>query len=360
MKTIRSKNPKFTNEDENENKLKVALDRVIFQYKEEKGSIKGGVQLFMKAVVMLSLYIIPFVLLILFSPPFWIAIFLLAILIVGKIGVGLNIMHDAVHESFSEYKWVNWLMSRSIYLLGDNLKNWQIQHNYLHHQYTNIDGIDEDIKPRSWLRFSPYSPYKKIHRFQYIYAPFLYSLLTLNRFVGDFFSLFHYIKLPLIKKYQFNLVHECIKVVALKMVYIFICIILPILLTDYTWWQVLVAFILVHMISSVPVAFIFQSAHVVEGVGHYPEIITGKKIQTNFVVHEIATTCDFKTTRFLSWFMGGLDFQVEHHLFSNTSHIHYNQLSIGVEKVIKKFGFKYHKKPGFIPAVISHIKQLKF
>ncbi|QQS60293.1 acyl-CoA desaturase [Candidatus Falkowbacteria bacterium] len=366
MTKINQSSPKFIGGDDKAIKLKNNLDHVIQNYKSTIPSLKGNTELRVKAFIMLFLYIVPFCLLVIYSPSGWVAVLLLAILGFGKVGSALNIMHDAAHGAFSENKWVNWLMSRTIYLQGDNLLNWKIQHNYYHHRYTNIHDLDEDIEPPWFLRFSENSPLRKIHRFQHIVAPFFYGFLTLGRFFGEIGKMLQYDKEQLPKQYSFTLGWEILKVSFLKIVYLFVAIVLPILITDYSWWQVLLGFFSVHYFSSILISFIFQTAHVVEGLEQHPEVTEGSNIDAHAYVHQIRTTCNFKTTKFFSWFIGGLNCQVEHHLYPTMSHVHYKKIASKIKEAIQgtsnnpnNFGYQYNEKSSFIAACISHLRKLK-
>ena len=109
--------------------------------------------------------------------PEW-ALLLLAIISgVGMAGVGMNVMHDSNHESFSSKKWVNKLMGSSMYILAGNVYNWKVQHNVLHHTFTNIKGHDEDIDAGRIIRFSKHSKWLKIHHLQKYYSIFIYGLI---------------------------------------------------------------------------------------------------------------------------------------------------------------------------------------
>ncbi len=151
----------------------------------------GNRKIYLETIFMALLYITPFVLMIsgiVSSVPLvllcWIVIGL------GMSGVGMVTMHDANHGSFSKNQKVNRFFGNSLYLLGGFPPNWRFQHNTLHHGFTNIQGHDEDIAPPGILRFSPHSPHKKIHRFQFIYAWFFYSLMTISWIIAKDFKRF--------------------------------------------------------------------------------------------------------------------------------------------------------------------------
>ena len=142
-------------------------------FETNKISKYGNANMIAKTVFMVALYLAPYMLMVLgviTSLP-W--IFLCWIVMgIGMAGVGMAIMHDANHGSYSKNKTINMLLSKSLYLLGGFPPNWQHQHNTLHHGFTNIEGHDDDIAPIGFLRFSPHRPLLKIHKFQYLYAWF--------------------------------------------------------------------------------------------------------------------------------------------------------------------------------------------
>ena len=138
--------------------------RVNNYFKENKIKKTGNGKLYLKAVFMFALLIVPLVVLLTVSLPGGAQILLAMTLGVGMAGVGMNVMHDANHESFSSRKWVNSIMGSSIYALAGNVYNWKVQHNVLHHTYTNIQGMDEDIDAGRIIRFSKHSKWLQIHK----------------------------------------------------------------------------------------------------------------------------------------------------------------------------------------------------
>lgn len=186
------------------------------------------------------------------------------------------------------------------------------------------------------------------------------------RFFGEIARLRHYTSIGLAERFKFNLNHECIKVYAVKICYLFIFIGLPILVTDFLWWQVVVAFIVMHLLSSVFFVLIFQLAHVIEGAEQHSEPID-YTIKENSAVHQVVSTANFKTNKLFSWYIGGLNYQIEHHLFPRISHVRYKYIASIVQKTVEEFGkefgddfdFKYNSKPSFLAAVSSHISMLK-
>ncbi len=322
-------------------------------------SRKGNWQSAIKIVLMLVLYFGPFLLILAEPLPKWSLIPLAITMGVGMAGIGMGVMHDAAHGALSSHPWINRLFSRSIYLMGSSSLTWNIQHNYLHHNYTNIFGKDEDIGGRSVLRFSPKVPFKKIHRFQHYYALFLYSLLTLSKLPNDFVQLSQYNKKGLTRRQNKRPRIEMVRLAVLKAVYVAVAFGLPLALTDLGFLQVLIGFVIMHCVGGFIMAIVFQLAHVVDEV-QQPSPNASGVIEEEWMAHQLRTTANFAPkNRLLGWYVGGLNFQVEHHLFPKISHVHYAKLSPIVETTAREFGISYHQHTTLADAVASHRKVLK-
>src|SRR5690606_737295 len=153
--------------------------RVDLYFAENKISKHANSTMIVKTVVLLSLYLLPFIYLLVFQPAFPASLVLWFLMGTGIAGIGMSIMHDANHGAYSKSSKVNYLLGHTLNLVGGSAFNWKLQHNILHHTYTNIATIDEDIKDRLVLRFSPHTNVKFFHKLQYVYAFFFYGLLTL-------------------------------------------------------------------------------------------------------------------------------------------------------------------------------------
>ena len=353
MNTIR-----FLTTDKTEKQFVIELRKNVNDYfKNNHISTKANTAMVIKTIALVSIYLVPYILILTIPMNLWIALGLSIIMGIGIAGVGMGVMHDACHGAYSKKNWVNHLLSGSLYLLGSNVLNWKIQHNVLHHTYTNITGLDEDINEKGPIRLSQNSPLKKYHRYQYMYAFFFYGLMTLTMLINDFFRLFTYYKAGLVKSQNKEIVSEFFKMVFRKIAYMVIILGLPIWLTDFTWYQVLVGFLIMHWVASIILSFVFQMAHVVEGA---EQPIVDGDLHTDWHVHQLKTTSDFaRNNTLLNWYVGGLNFQIEHHLFPNICHIHYTKIAPIVERISKEFGFPYNLKPSFSAAFLSHIHRLK-
>ena len=350
---------KFIANDKQKQFAATVRKKVNDYFKENGISTKGNASMVLKAIVMLSFYIVPFIILLTVPISIWAGLLLVILMGIGVAGIGMSVMHDAVHGSYSRKQWINNLLGGTIYLLGSNVFNWKIQHNILHHTHTNINGVDEDIESRGPLRLSQHAQLRKIHRYQHIYAFFFYGLMTFSKLTKDFTQLVKYNKSGITRKYGINPTFEFTKMVVYKLIYLFVIIGLPMLLTDFKWWQILIGFFIMHWITGCILSTIFQMAHVVEGT---EQPIPNEKgvIENDWAIHQLNTTSDFgRNNLFLNWYIGGLNFQIEHHLFPNICHIHYRKISPIVEQTANEFGLVYNLKPTFLNAFASHIRRLK-
>jgi linoleoyl-CoA desaturase len=334
--------------------------RVQDYFSQNKKSSFGDLRLYSKTLIMLALYLIPYFLIIFLNLPWYGVLLLYTVMGFGMVGIGMSVMHDANHGSFSSIKNINKLFSYSMELLGGNSFNWKMQHNLFHHTYTNIPGYDEDIAHKSLLRLEPTGVWKKIHRYQHIYALPLYSLLTINwLLIGDYFSTFGYNQSGKTEKFGFNKTKETIKLFVFKILYLFFQFVLPIFILGITWWHVILGFVIMQLIAGFIFSTVFQLAHVVEETD-YPLPDGEGILPHNWSIHQMVTTANFaRKNKFLSWFIGGLNYQIEHHLFPNISHVHYPQIAEIVKKTAAEFKIPYNEYKSFRAAVISHIRKLK-
>ena len=339
--------------------FKTIRTRVNAYFEENNIKKTGSFELHLKTIIMLSLYLVPFGLVLTQMLPAWGMILCYLIMGIGLSGIGLCIMHDANHGSYSKVGWINRLMSYSTDLVGASSFTWKIQHNIMHHSYTNIHDMDEDITGKAFLRLSPGEELKKYHRFQHIYAMLLYCLASISWVIKkDFKQLADYNKNGITKKYGFSPKRETIFMIIAKLLYFLYMLVLPIVLGTPIW-IVLLGFLLMHMVAGLIITTIFQLAHVVEGPEHFDAPEDGK-MESLWIIHQLKTTANFAPkNRFITWFVGGLNFQIEHHLFPKISHIHYRKIAEIVKKTTKEFDLPYHEFSKFRIALASHLRILK-
>jgi linoleoyl-CoA desaturase len=353
MKTVR-----FVNKDKGQ--FTATLRKNVNEYfKSRQISTKGNLRMILKSIVMISLYVVPFVLMLTLPLSGWMIFPIALVMGVGMAGIGMSVMHDAVHGSFSRRGWVNNLFGNTIYLLGGNRFNWKVQHNIMHHTYTNIDGLDEDIEPKGALRLSKLTPLKKMHRFQYLYAFFLYCFMTISRMVNDFRQLNKYNKAGITKQQGSDPRKEMIKLILTKIGYVAIFAGLPLIFSSFSWWLILLGFLVMHFSAGLLMSTVFQLAHVVEEATQ-PNPDEQGVINNEWAIHELETTVNFgRKSRLFAWLIGGLNFQVEHHLFPNICHVHYKAIAPIVERTAKDFGVAYNQNRTFLSALGSHVRVLK-
>lgn len=340
----------------------VTLNKRVNEYfKSNNISRHANAEMIAKTVFMFALYFVPFVLMLTGTVTgTWLLIGMCVLMGAGTAGIGLSIMHDANHGAYSGKPWLNNLIGYSLNIVGGNAFNWKIQHNVLHHTYTNVYDADEDISPRGVLRMSPYSPWKAMHRFQHLYAWFLYGLMTFVWVLfKDIIRLISYHKDGLIKKQNANVTQEIIILIVTKGIYLAYIFTLPMVFMNLSFWTVFAGFCIMHYVAGFILAVIFQPAHVIEGTEYYEPDGEGN-LENNWAIHQLHTTTNFANkSRLFSWYVGGLNFQVEHHLFPNICHVHYRKIAPIVEATAKEFGVPYKSAETFLDALVGHGRLLR-
>lgn len=311
-----------------------------------------------KTFFYLSIFITAYLLLIINNNTLLIQYILWTIIGFFTAFIGLNISHDAIHGSLSRHKKVNSFLSYTFNIIGANAYLWGIMHNIVHHTYTNIQGHDEDIASVPLLRTCPHQKLMKIHRYQYWYAFLFYGFGSLSWvFVKDYVKFFK----KKIGNYE-NKKHPPIEYFNLfffKMLYYTTFLVLPLIFINALWWQIVLGFFLLHFCEGITMAVIFMLAHVVEET-NFPLPNEKGSIQNSWAVHQLYTTADFgRENNILSFFCGGLNFQVEHHLFPRICHVHYKPISDIVKRTAEEYNLRYNSNHSFRGAILSHIRLLK-
>lgn len=348
--------PKFTN-DKRTNFHQELKKRVNNYFAENKKKSTGNFWLYFKAVLFCVSYVALYIHLVFFTPPTWWAIAECVLMGGLTAAIGFNVMHDGSHGSFSNSKFANKLASFSINILGASGIMWHNKHNIIHHTYTNIDGVDDDIEIKPLLRMCPTQKKRKIHRFQHIYVWFLYTLLLLVwLFVTDYSKYFKQRvgTVPIKKMSRFD--HFAFWTA--KIGYAIMMIALPIYLLGFLPW--LTGFLVMAMFSGFVLSIVFQLAHTVEHTAFPTPTEDSNKIENEWAIHQIETTANFATrNKLISWLVGGLNFQIEHHLFPKISHVHYPAISKIIKKTCAEFNVKYIEYRRMRHAILSHASYLK-
>jgi linoleoyl-CoA desaturase len=267
-------------------------------------------------------------------------------------------MHDACHGSYSSKKWVNEMVGYSLNALGGNAFIWKFKHNILHHTYTNVDGIDDDIAKSPLMRHCSTQKWVPAHRFQHIYVVLVYCITSLAWvFIMDFNKYFK--QKILVTPLQKMSAKEHIIFWASKVLYLFFYIALPVALVGWGPWAI--GFVCMHVTMGLALALVFQLAHVVEDVEFEAAIgMDHKMIENEWAIHQVKTTANFAPRNwFVNWYVGGLNYQIEHHLFARISHVHYPAISKIVQDTCRQFNIPYNSFPTMSKSLVSHFRMMK-
>ena len=319
---------------------------------------QANLEMKFKTLLALALFVIPFLFILSGVENLWLLWSLWLFMGLAKSFVGTSVMHDALHGSYSKKKWVNNLVGFCAYLIGANPKMWHLQHNVLHHTYTNIDDADEDISPRFVLRFTPNQPHRWFHKYQHLYASFFYLLSILTWVtVKDFLKLFEYRKNGLINS-QIDFRKYFTTVCIHRLLYFVIFLGLPILLSPHNAWLIVAMYLGMEAVTGITLTLIFQTAHVMPE-SHFIKQ-EEEMIQENWAIHQLQTTTNYgNRNRFLTWVTGSLNFQIEHHLFPDICHIHYPAIAPIVKRTAREFNLPYRQVKSFRLAIRDHFLMLK-
>ncbi len=320
-------------------------------------SPKDSVRMYLKtATVILGLAGL-YVLTVFVAAAWWQVLLLSVGMGVGVAALGFNVQHDGNHGAYSRVGWINRITGLTMDLLGVSSYIWSRKHNVLHHTYTNVAGHDDDIDLGPLARFAPEQRRFRFHRLQHIYMWALYSVIVPKwQFHDDWAQLIrgrigsHKLMWP--KGW------DLVWFVAGKLAWISIFFVVPLML--HPVWAVLTCYVITMAVAGIVLSVVFQLAHVVES-RHFPvpDPETGH-IDTPWAVEQVQTTADFaRGNRLLSWFVGGLNFQIEHHLFPRICHVHYPKIARIVEKMCKRYGIHYHAFPNVWSAIQSHYRWLR-
>lgn len=318
----------------------------------------GNWKLYTKTIVLLVTAAALYISLMVVPMSGWAAIGLSILFGITLAGIGFDVMHDACHGSYSSKKWVNELLGLTLNALGGNAFFWKQKHNIIHHTYTNIDGVDDDIAKSPMIRHCDTQKWVPAHKYQHIYLPFLYML-------GSIFWIM--IKDPITyaskKVYTTALpkmdTKEHIIFWVSKILYVGFYMVLPIYLFGFVNW--LTCFLIMHFALGFTLSIVFQLAHVVEETEFtYVDASDTTHIENEWAIHQIKTTANFAPkSKIINWYVGGLNFQVEHHLFPRISHVHYPAISSIVAAKCEEFGITYNSIPKMSTAVTSHFRFIK-
>jgi len=333
------------------NSLKSKVDRYFSENSldpagNKKVYIKGGIQVISAVCI--------YVALVFFNLPVSLAILGASLLGLNLALLGFNIMHEGGHQSFSKHSWINSVAAYFLNILGGSTYFWKVKHNVNHHTFTNIEGVDSDISVEPFMRLHPNQPLLKMHKYQHVYWFFLYGVSYMAWIFYDDFVKYFTRKIAVHMEPKSLSLKEQLIFWITKLTYVGVFIVLPIFMLG--WLKAVVGFFIVTFVCGLFISIVFQLAHVVEAT-EYP---ADSEIEKEWAVHQVSTTSNFATkSKFLFWLLGGLNFQVEHHLFPRISHVHYPQISKLVKETCEEFNITYNEYTSMSKAFLSHLLHLR-
>jgi linoleoyl-CoA desaturase len=334
--------------------LKQRVDQYFVDRNLEK---TGNWKMYSKSMLIFLWLISSYILLVFFSTSIILSIISALALSQAFVLVGFNIMHDGGHGSYSKNKKINWVMGFTMDIIGGSQMLWQHKHNILHHTYTNIHELDSDLHTGGLLRLSPNQKWRPWHRYQHLYAFPIYSLLTLSWMTYSDFQKYFSGRIGSYKMKKPTISESTLFFTA-KIFYFGYTLILPMFFHPVLY--VLIAFIAIHLVLGFTLSIVFQLAHTVDdNTFPSPDPNTGV-IKNEWAIHEIETTANFAIrNKIAAWYLGGLNFQIEHHLFTKVCHIHYPAICSIVERTCKEYGISYVAYPTVRSAISTHYKFLR-
>jgi linoleoyl-CoA desaturase len=278
----------------------------------------------------------------------------------GLASIGFCVVHDALHDSYSSSRRWNSLLGTSLELLGGSRYFWRLSHNLVHHTYTNVSRVDEDLTAiEPLMRLDPAAPRRRWHRWQHLYAWPLYSLVYLNWvFVKDYRALAS----SRVGPFE-NIRHprgEIARMFAFKGIHLSWALVVPMLILPVPFWHVLIGYLCMALVGGLILSVVFQLAHVTEGLA-FARPDRGGVVPSDWLVHQIRTTSNFAPrSRLWTWYLGGLNHQIEHHAFPRICGTHYRDLAPIVEDACRRHSVPYHVRPSLWAAIASHYRVLKY
>ncbi|GAB3651172.1 acyl-CoA desaturase [Echinicola sediminis] len=310
---------------------------------------------------MFGLYFIPVLLVILGSVhETWQLLLCYVLSGFGMAGIGMGIMHDAIHGTYSKNQKINKLLGYTLNMVGANATVWKIQHNVLHHSFTNIEEGDDDLNVPFFLRFSPHAKKNRLHAYQHWYTWFFYGLSTLSWVTSkDFIRLNRYYKMGLLKGKNIYR-NTLLKMVGWKLLYYIFILVLPLIFSPFGIGEILLAFFMLHFVTGLSISLVFQTAHIMPEVS-FPQMDKDGQVAGERIIHQLLTTCNYsEKNKVFSWLIGGLNYQIEHHLFPDICHVHYRKIAPIVRATAAEYQLPYYSKVSFLDALKSHFTMLRW
>lgn len=338
--------------------LRTELNQRIDAYFEQSGLARdGGFASLSKTVSIFAWATVSYLLLVFWAQSWWTALPLTVSLALALAGVGFSVMHDGSHGAYSRSPLINRLAAASLDFLGASSFIWRQKHNVLHHTYTNIDGVDDDIRAEPFLRLAPTQRHRWYHRYQQLYFPVLMGLFFTTKWaVWDDFAVVARAQIGS-QRIPRPRGWEIVQLVAGKLLFVGWAAVLPMMFHPVL--PVLICYTLLAFVWGITLGVVFQLAHAVDEAEFTTISAESPTVERPWVEHQLATTANFAMGNpVISWYVGGLNYQVEHHLYPRIGHRHYPALAPIVREVARKHGAPYLAHETMRGAVASHLRFL--
>jgi len=333
-------------------------EKVDGYFAEKKIHPTGNGKLYLKGVLQILSAAGLYTVLVFFTPHVLISILLCVVLGLNLAVIGFNVMHEGGHQSFSKHRWVNHVSAYFLNVLGGNTYYWKIKHNINHHTYTNVEGMDSDIDVKPFMRLHEGQPLYSYHRFQHVYWVLLYGISYLAWIFYEDFEKYVSGKVSGNNERKKLALKEHFIFWFTKLMFVATYMIIPIVLVGWLSW--LIGFLIITFTCGLAISVVFQLAHVIEGTEFHAPSPSGGKGNQEWALHQINSTANFATSnKVLHWLLGGLNFQIEHHLFPRVSHIHYPAISKLVKEACRESNITYNEYASMLKAVSSHLLLLR-
>ncbi len=356
--TIRAAAPGRNLKFGNDNAFQLELRRRVDEYFRATGRRQRDCwQMYLKTAILLVGFAGSYVLLVFAAQTWWQGLPLAILLGLSAAAIGFNIQHDGGHHAYSNHPWINKLMAMTLELIGGSSYLWRWKHVVFHHTYVNITGHDTDIDLGILARLTPNQKQLAFHRWQHLYLWPLYGLLAIKwQLVDDFRKLIS----GRISNQPFPRPRgwELVILVAGKVIFLAFAFGIP--LQCHSVGVVIFYYAVAGLVTGTVLSVVFQVAHCVEEAEFPVPGTNTERIDHAWAIHQAETTVDFaRRSRVITWLVGGLNFQIEHHLFPRISHVNYPMISSVVEKTFRDFGIGYTEYKSFRAGMASHFRWLR-
>ena len=337
--------------------VKILNDRVHTYFTKNNKTRFGNLELFIKIIFIFSMMIGSYVAIVsnYFSP--WMTLVFAILFGFSSTMLGFNVAHDAAHHAVSKYKWINNLLARSMSLVGCSSYVWHLRHNLSHHAHCNIPEYDWTTYAHKRILTSSSNPFVRwLSKYPHYYTPFLYCFYFIFLTFYKDFDVF----------YSSQIGKSCIHhpskkdhflFLLSKILYYFIIIILPFILVDLSWWQIVLGYLIMYATSGFIFSIIAIPPHLMEDAVFMQ--LEDDALHSNRFIHNTETTTDVAiNSKVINWIFGGFNTHIIHHLYPNICHVHYIPLTKILKEAMNEHGYHY-KETTLIGSIKSHLRFLR-